>query len=104
MRLVRTLLVAASLVILSGCITGLGYGGFSGGVYSGPNMYAYPGWPGYYADGPYFNPYPYGFRAYPGPYFGAPYPCTRFQHPGYRAYPHPFGYGPRWGKRGHFRR
>jgi hypothetical protein len=84
-------LLRIGLVVLAlgGCATGYDYSGVyaSGGHYTGPGYYPY--------GPPYFAPYPYGFRPYRGPYFGAPYPYPRLRHPGYRAYPHPFGYGHR---------
>jgi hypothetical protein len=100
MLLTRALLVAVwvGVLALAGCATGKGYSGVyaSGGYYGGP---------GYYPYGPsYLYPYPYAFGPYPDPYFGSPYRYPRFGYPGYRAYPRPFGYGPRWGGKGRFRR
>jgi hypothetical protein len=107
MRLSRTFLLAASLLIAlgAGCATG-GYSGVytSATVFSGPPVYGYPGWPGYYGYGPPYFYRGYGFGPYPGPYFGVPHRYPRFSHPGHRVIPPQFRSGPRWGGPRHFRR
>src|SRR5688500_8703217 len=105
MQLSKTLLLAALFFVVAslGCAT---EGGYSGGytsatIVSGPPVYGYPGWPGYYAYGP---PSPYrGVGRHPGAYFGGPRRYPRFSHPGYRPIPPQFRSGPRWGGPRHFR-